>query len=286
MITMSKHTSFKPLLRRLLALLVAAVSGIAPLHAQTSSNKAPVADAPSLPGAPINATVQWLHRVELSTPLTASVTEVLVEAGDAVKKGQVLLRFDARAVQALAQRAQAELTRRNVTRDEAEHELRRAVTLHNRKLLSDHELQTARIDAARTESDFSAAQAASAQAQLDLEHCTLRAPFDGVVVQRTADPGQTVVSSLKPATLLVVAETGRMRVRAEVQRDVLAKIQRGQPYNVIVANQTYPGMVKYVGLEPLDGLGGQFAQYELVVEFNPPAGAGLYAGQPAQLTLP
>lgn len=283
---MSKHTSSKSLLGGLLALLLVAASGIAPLYAQTSSNKAPVADAPPLPGAPINATVQWLHRVELSTPLTASVTEVLVDAGDTVKKGQVLLRLDARAVQALAQRARAELTRLSVTRDEAEQELRRAVSLHQRKLLSEHELQTARIAAARVESDFSAAQAANAQAQLDLEHCTLRAPFDGVVVQRSAEPGQTVVSSLKPVSLLVVAETGRMRARAEVQRDVLAKIQRGQDYNVIVANQTYPGTVKYVGLEPLDGLGGQFAQYELVVEFNPPAGAGLYAGQPAQLTLP
>ena len=283
---MSKHTLSKPLFRGLQALLVAAALGVAPLHAQTSASKAASADAPPLPGAPINATVQWLHRVELSTPLTASVTEVLVEAGDAIKKGQVLLRLDARAVQALAQRAQTELNRRSITRDEAEHELRRAVSLHKRKLISDHELQTARIDAARVDSDFSAAQAANTQAQLSLEHCTLRAPFDGVVVQRTAEPGQTVVSSLKPVSLLVVAETGRMRARAEVQREVLAKVQRGQAYNVIVADKTYPGKVKYVGLEPLDGLGGQFAQYELVVEFNPPAGAGLYAGQPAQLTLP
>lgn len=283
---MSKHSSSQPLFRILLALLLAAASGITPLQAQTSSNKQASADAPPVPGAPINATVQWLHRVELSTPLTASVIEVLVDAGDAVKKDQVLLRLDARAVQARAQRAQAETTRLSLTRDEAEHELRRAVTLHQRKLLSDHELQTARIAAARTESDFSAAQAANAQAQLDLEHCTLRAPFDGVVVQRTAEPGQTVVSSLKPETLLIVAETGRMRARAEVQREVLAKIQRGQAYNVIVANQTYPGTVKYVGLEPLDGLGGQYAQYELVVEFNPPADAGLYAGQPATLALP
>jgi RND family efflux transporter MFP subunit len=284
---MSKHTSFKSLIRSLPILLAATVLCSAPLHAQTSSNKSTAADeAPPLPGAPINATVQWMHRVELSTPLTASVKEVLVETGDAVKKGQVLLRLDARAVQALALRAQAELTRLSVTRDEAENELHRAVSLHRRRLLSDHELQTARIEAAQAESDYTAAQAANAQAQLDLEHCTLRAPFDGVVVQRTAEPGETVVSSLKPESLLVVAETGHMRARAEVQRDVLAKIQRGQAYNVVVANHTYPGMVKYVGLEPLDGLGGQYAQYALVVEFNPPADAGLYAGQPAQLTLP
>ncbi len=284
---MSTHMSFKMLLRSLLALLVVTVPGVTLLHAEAGSDKTVSGtEVPLRPGAPINATVQWLHRVELSTPLTATVTEVLVEAGDTVSKGQVLLRLDARAVQARAQRAHAELNRLSVTRDEAEHELRRAVALRRRKLLSDHELQGTRIDAAQAESDFSAAQAANAQAQLDLEHCTLRAPFDGVVVQRSAEPGQTVVSSLKPETLLVVAGTGRMRARAEVQRDVLAKLQRGQPCNVIVASKTYPGTVKYVGLEPLDGLGGQFAQYELVVEFNPAAGAGLYVGQPAQLVLP
>ncbi len=283
---MLKRISSKSLSRGMLGLLIAVISGIVPLHAQTSSNKTDSIDVAPVPGAPINATVQWLHRVELSTPLTATVTEVLVEAGDTVKKGQVLLRLDARALQAMALRAQAEQARLRIARDEAENELRRSITLHQRKLLSDHELQTARIYAARIESDFSAAQAANAQAQLDLEHCTLRAPFDGVVVQLSAEPGQTVVSSLKPETLLVVAETGRMRARAEVQREVLAKIHRGQAYDVIVAKQKYHGTVKYVGLEPVDGLGGPYAQYELVVEFNPPLEVGLYAGQPAQLALP
>lgn len=280
---MSKHSSSTPFFPNLLGLIVAAaaVSISTPLFAQTGSSKTASVETPVAAASTIAATVQWQRRVELSTPLIAAVTEVLVEAGETVKKGQVLLRLDARAVQAQAQKAQAELARLLITRDEAAQELRRAEVLYRRKLLSDHELQMVRIVAAGAEADFSSAQVVNTQAQLDLERSTLRAPFDGVVVQRLAEPGQMVV---KPVTLLVVAETSRMRARAEVQREVLAKIKRGQTIKVIVADQTYSGIVKHIGLEPLDGLGGQFAQYELVVEFNPPASAGLYAGQPAQLS--
>ena len=280
---MSKQSSSTPFFPSLLVLIIAAaaVSISAPLPAQSGPSKPANPEKPTTAAATIAATVQWQRRVELSTPLIAAVTEVLVDAGDAVVKGQVLLRLDARAVQAQAQQTQAELTRLQITRDEAAQELQRAVVLHKRKLLSDHELQAERIAAAGADAEYSSAQVANTQAQLDLEHSTLRAPFNGVVVQRLAEQGQMVV---KPVTLLVVAETGRMRARAEVQREVLAKIKRGQAINVIVADQTFSGTVKHIGLEPLDGLGGQFAQYELLVEFNPPVSAGLYAGQPAQLS--
>lgn len=270
-----------------IALFTSGILSSSPLHAESGRPKSPDVEAiaPAKPGATIPATVQWQRRVELSTPLTATVTDVLVEPGDTIEPGEALLRLDPRALQARARKAQAELTRLKTTRDEADVQLHRARALHRRQLVSDHELQMMRIEAADADAEFSGALATNAQAQLDLEHAVLRAPFHGVVVQRLAEPGQTVMPTVKPVPLLVVAETGRMHARAEVQRDALAKIQRGQAIKVIVAGQTYPGTVKYVGLEPLDGLGGQFAQYELVVEFNPPANAGLYAGQPAQLSV-
>lgn len=285
---MSKRLASKLFGHGLLTVLLGcAVTNSALLYAASSQGKSPDIDAiaPAKPGGTIPATVQWQRRVELSTPLTATVTDVLVEPGDTIEAGEVLLRLDPRALQARARKAQAELTRLKTTRDEADVQLRRARELHRRQLVSDHELQMMRIDAADADAEFSGALANSAQAQLDLERSVLRAPFHGVVVQRLAEPGQTVMPTAKPVPLLVVAETGRMHARAEVQRDALAKIQRGQAIKVIVAGQTYPGTVKFVGLEPLDGLGGQFAQYELVVEFNPPANAALYAGQPAQLSV-
>ena len=287
---MLKFQATKTPLRTLSELLVTAalLCGALSAAADSAPGKKEAraeAAATSVPTGVINATVQWLRRAELSTPLAGTVTEVTAETGDAVRKDQVVLRLDARTFQALAAKTNAQLRRLETARNEARRELRVAETLQRRELMSEHEVQQARIVAAGAEADYRAAQAAAAQAQIDLEHCTLRAPFDGVVVQRSVEPGQHVQPGSKPATLLVIAETGRMRARAEVTHEVLAQLKRGQTIKVKVAGKDYNGTVKSIGLEPVDGLGGQFAQYELVVEFAVPPDAGLYAGEPAQLSL-
>ena len=55
-------------------------------------------------------------------------------------------------------------------------------------MLSEHELQVAKIGLTSADAAVQAAQSALTQAQLDLEYSVIRAPFAGVVVQRAAKP--------------------------------------------------------------------------------------------------
>lgn len=233
----------------------------------------------------VPGTLQWARRVELTTPVSGQVMEVPVQANDRVRKGQVLLRLDPRGFQAQVERAQASLDRAIPAYEEARREMERAQELYDRTVLSNHELELARIALAQADAERRAAQAALTQAQLDLEYSVIRAPFDGIVVQRNAEIGQTVVARLQPPVLLVLAEAGRMVVRMDVNRVQLSKLALGQAVSVTVEGKQYEGVVTNIALEPNPEAIGE-PVYPVDVEFAPDQMVQYRPGQQATVTLP
>jgi RND family efflux transporter MFP subunit len=138
--------------------------------------------------------------------VTGKVAEVLIEEGMAVKDGQLLARLDdttARPIQALAQR-QLEAARKNleevqVRLAEAQRTLKRNEKLRTDKLISESQLDTAQSEvaavAARLEalkSEVAVAEGTVRVRNQELEDLLVRAPFDGVVVSKDAQPGEMV----------------------------------------------------------------------------------------------
>src|SRR6059036_691275 len=71
-------------------------------------------------------------------------------------------------------------------------------------------------------------EAALQQAQADLEHTTIRAPVDGVVVSRAVDVGQTVAASLQAPTLFTIAQDlTKMQVETSVVEADIGRIKVG-----------------------------------------------------------
>ncbi|MDE2089288.1 MAG: efflux RND transporter periplasmic adaptor subunit, partial [Gammaproteobacteria bacterium] len=146
--------------------------------------------------AELAATLHWYRRVELGTPVSGVIAAVPVRPGDRVKRGQPLVRLDARAFQAEVDKAGAVLYQRTQDRAEAKRALDRAQTLYAQTVLSTHELDLAKLGFATAAARYREARANLALARLDLEHSVVRAPYDGVVLSRAAQVGQTVVSRL------------------------------------------------------------------------------------------
>lgn len=227
------------------------------------------------------ATLQWLQRVELGTPVSGVVNEVAVRPGQRVKQGALLLRLDPRAQQAAVRRAEAEAAGLKVRLDEAERELARTQELYDRTLLAEHDLQVAQIEFSTSQALYQGAQAELVQARLALEYTTLRAPFDAVVLARQAEVGQTVVSELQSTPLIVVAAAGRMLAVSELEPAVLARLEPGGAATVRVAGQEYQGRIHSIGFEPAAGT----SRYRVAVEFET-AGRLLRAGSEARVSLP
>jgi len=230
------------------------------------------------------ATLDWSRRVELSLPVSGTVTQVLVEAGDRVSKGQVLLRLDPRGFKATVAERKAQLQSMREARKEAKRELDRSHELYNRTVLSDHQLTLAKIDYAKADASYRQAQAALTQAELDLEYSAVRAPFDGIVLSRRVDVGQAVVSQIQSQPLVVVAEAGRMLARARVPQAELGTLSVGQGVTVRLGDRTYQGTVRHIGLEPVSGP-KQGLYYPVDVEFATGTKT-LRAGLPATVSVP
>ncbi len=225
--------------------------------------------------------LQWLRRVELSTPVSGVVSRVLVEAGERVRAGQVLMRLDQRGLKAELGRVQAELERLTRTRDEAEREYDRAMELYDRTLLSEHELELAKIARATALAEFQSAQAAVTRAALELEYSEVRAPFDGVVLRRNVEPGQTIVTRLQTSPLLVLAETGRMVAAVRLPLGEISQLSEGDEATVHVGGADLKGKVRRLGLEP----DGEDRSYLLEVLFDT-AGKLFRAGQGVGVRIP
>ena len=85
--------------------------------------------------------------------------------------------------------------------------------------VTDAQLQSARAGVEQK-------KAALAQAQADLEHTTIRAPVNGVVVSRAVDVGQTVAASLQAPTLFTIAEDlTKMQVEVSVDEADIGRIK-------------------------------------------------------------
>ena len=232
--------------------------------------------------ADVPAVLQWSHRVELSTPVSGSVQAVNVEAGDLVRKGQVLLTLDSALYQAKVAESQAALSRQNEEAAEARRDLDRVQELYNRTVISTTELDQAKLRNARAQAMIIEARARLKQNQKGLDDATIRAPFDAVVIARQVEPGQIVAAGLQPQTLLVLAQSGEMLARMRLPESQIDKLKAGQSVTLTVAGRNYAGKIKSVGLEPVKVK--EESAYPVDVIFAP--GEQLRAGAAAVVKLP
>jgi RND family efflux transporter MFP subunit len=146
------------------------------------------------------------RQATVSSKVTGKVAEVLIEEGMAVKEGQLLARLDAtttKPIYNLAQRqldaARSNLNEVQVRVAEAERNVRRTEGLRKDKLVSEQALDQAQSEAAALNARLEALRGEVNVAEgtlrvraQDLDDLLVRAPFDGVVVSKDAQPGEMV----------------------------------------------------------------------------------------------
>src|SRR5437667_2982106 len=174
-------------------------------------------------------TLQAVTTVQVGSQVSGNIAWLGADFNSIVHKGQVIARLDPSLFQAQVEQARANLVRsqadvehNKVALTDAEQKYTRAKELAARSLLPQSDLDAAKtaLDAAQAQLQSSQAtvvqsQAALSQAQVNLDHCTITAPIDGIVIQRSVDVGQTVAASLQSPTLFIIAaDLTKMQVNA------------------------------------------------------------------------
>jgi HlyD family secretion protein len=214
-----------------------------------------------------NGTLQPTRSVNIGSELSGTVSEVLVDVNDRVKKGQVLVRLDTakladqvaksqaalRSAQAAVDQASAASQQAKVTLGRLE-EVRR---LSGGKLPSETELDAARATLAQAQAAEASARANVGQAEAtlrtdrtNLDKASIRAPIDGVVLTRAVDPGNAVAASLQAVTLFTMAEDlTQMKLSVNVDEADVGQVKEGQGAQFSVSawpGRRYPAAITRV----------------------------------------
>lgn len=227
-------------------------------------------------GPVITGSVQPERRADLRAEVSAVVLQVLKENGEAVKRGDVLVRLDETAIRDTLLSAEEAVRASSQALDQANRQLERLKTLRASGMTSAQALDDAEVRRNNAQSDLSAARSRAASARQQLARTVVRAPFDGIVSDRKVSAGDTAGIGKE---LLKVIDPASMRFEGRVSTDKISTLKVGQPVNFRIngyGDQQFAGVIKRIDPAANDIT----RQVEVLVGFAngvQPRVAGLYA---------
>ena len=205
--------------------------------------------------------VEPINIIEVKSKASGQITQLTVETGSDVKRGDLLVQLDTREVNAQLQQAQADLDAAEARRDVSLANKVRSDTLFAQRVITAQENEAAKLDLASAQAALVRAEAALDQAQQRSEDVTVRAPIDGTILTRTVSAGQVIASATSSAsggtTLLTMADLSRVRVRVNVSEADIGAVRPGMP--AMIATDAYPN-------RPFDGVVEKIEPQALVVQ--------------------
>ena len=252
----------------------------------TAGNAAPTAPAEGLPTVvvkphtvdlsfPAESLVEAIQQATVGARISGRILEVKADAGQQVKKGEVLMHIDAREAEEAARAADAQYANAKLNYE------------RNKSLKEQKFVSQAAVDKAK--SDYDAAAANRAAASASQSHGIVVSPLTGIVARRLAEMGDMVTPG-KP--LFVIYEPGSLRVTASVPQYRL-KDMRG----VKAARVEFPELDKWVdatsvNILPTADSSTHVSQVRVGLPAVPEATPGMFArvhfivGQAEKVTVP
>ena len=211
------------------------------------------------------ATGQWVGLLDgfQNASIQAQVTGYLLtqnyKEGSFVKKGSLLFTIDPRPFQAALAQAQANYARAVAQAQLQQITLQRQAELYKTKVISQQQYDTSYQDTQAALANAAAAQAATQAAQVNLDYCTISAPFDGIAGVAKAQIGDLVGPGGSTSVLTQISQVDPMKMNFSITEAqyleaaaLLARLQnaevsatKGRIKLTLADGSTYPEMGKF-----------------------------------------
>jgi RND family efflux transporter MFP subunit len=173
--------------------------------------------------------VAWEETPAAAEVAGLAITEVLIEEGDRVEKGELLARLNDVQLQAQIEQQEAAIAEAEANLEAAQAELRRGQELAARRAISRQDAESRATAAKTAEARLAVARAGLSQLNAQLAQTRILAPVDGYVSVKSAVLGQVVQAG---AELFRIVRDGRLEVDARVSEHDLFAIAPGQSVRV------------------------------------------------------
>jgi HlyD family secretion protein len=218
--------------------------------------------------------IEPTNLVEISSELSGTVREVMVDYNDVVDVGTVLAELDTTKLEAqvAVQRASVEAAEARMAMAQAEldnvrERFQRTFELNARGFSSAEELSSLETELIRAEAElqYSVAERSLAEANLtlhqaELDQACICSPIRGVVLDRDVDAGQIVAASLSAPILFTVAEDlTQMELRVDIDEADIGFVSVGNSATFTVDaydDRTFPAEIADIRFAPetIDGV--------------------------------
>ena len=201
-----------------------------------------------------SGSLQAVVTVDVGSQVSGRIQELYADFNSKVKKGEKIAKIDPSLFQAAVVQAEANVTaaRANVTKldvtaDDAERQARRASEVFEQKLISETErdnavatARSARAGVEQAKGQLAQSQASLEQARTNLRYTDIVSPTDGVVISRAVNVGQTVAASLQAPVIFTIAQDlAKMEVHTNVAESDIGRLKPGMRVTFTV--DAYPG---------------------------------------------
>ncbi len=225
---------------------------VSPLFAQDNPPEEPLPVFASplgslLVGGELRAAAEVIaaNQSVLASQLLAPIASVEKDVTNPVAKGEILATLDCSDFQLTLDQAQAALAAANARIEQAEQRLKRAQSLSDNAYISADDLLGRETDVAVLKADAKTQQALIRLRKNDIAKCEIRAPYDGVVIGRTAQVG-ALVSPGSP--LFTVVQTADRQVSAKIPFDKAAQLRAADSIVFRAGERSWP--VSLIAVSP------------------------------------
>jgi RND family efflux transporter MFP subunit len=198
---------------------------------------APLETVVSFPTRESFAEVVALNESRLAAEAAGVVRQWHADVGASVKAGDLLLSLDDRDASLALSQAQARTGAMKARVDLAESHLKRARELSATGFVSKEALSLRQTELAVATADLASAQAQTDLAARQLEKMQLLAPFDGIIIERHAQIGESLAAG---ALAFVLIDPSAVEVQGQLSADQIASLQNARQIEALMAGKTYP----------------------------------------------
>jgi RND family efflux transporter MFP subunit len=190
----------------------------------------------------VPGTVVSRSDARLSAEVEGRLTEV-ADVGTRAKRGDALAMIEDTALKLQYDELQAQVTRAEARLEFLENEEKRFARLEQSNLAAVTQLEQTRSDRDVARGDLAVARARLEQLSDKLDRTSIRAPFDGVVVERLMTPGERVIVG---SNVVRLVDQDHLEVIARAPLDYYRFVARGQVLDLRSTGQSAVGVVRTV----------------------------------------